>query len=294
MKDKNKRALIVLTALLCPLTILPANAQEIVAVLSSQSPYYLEAFNSFQDAIGRPVESFDIEKAPFVISAATKVVVTFGGKAAAREYQTGTRIVSCMAPAVELSRSNYADRYFIPMSPHPGRLLSKLQVVQPELKSLVIFWISESMREYLRQMRKDAASLGITLTEVRLKNADELPERLRGMPGTIDAIFFPPDPLLVNVQTFGTVRDFSEQNHVPFYAPTEALVGKGATASVSSSFESMGRGAARMTSRLLNGETVGRTAYPEEIRLAVNLKAADRAGLKITPEMQAKADKVFP
>jgi ABC-type uncharacterized transport system substrate-binding protein len=295
MNTTKTRTIIFLLALLWPLTVFPAAAQEIVAVLSSDSPYYLEAFNSFQDAIGHHVKVFNIQKDPVAVSAATKVIVAFGGKAAAQEYQTGNPVVFCMAPLAELKQNNSAGpRYYISMSPHPGRILSKLQIIQPALKRLSVFWTSEFMKDYLRQMQKEAASLDITLTAVRLKNTSELPELLRGMQGKTDAILFPPDPLLVNAQAFGTVSDFSGQNHLPFYAPTEVLVEKGATASASSSFKNIGRSAAQMTLRLLNGETVEQSVYPDEIRLAVNLTAAGRAGLKITSEMLEKADKVFP
>ncbi|HAF95325.1 MAG: hypothetical protein A2X34_02080 [Elusimicrobia bacterium GWC2_51_8] len=287
----KKHLFIVLAELLCLSAICPANAHEIAAVLSSDSQYYVEAFNGFQNAIGYPVKSFTMQKAPVQISAATKVVVAFGGRASLLDYETAACIVSCMAPSVEINDNRY---YYISMSPRPGLLLSKLKLIQPALKRLAVFWTSESMKDYLRQIQQEAALADITLTAVRLKNLNELPDHLRAMQGKTDAIFFPPDPLLVNAQTFETVRDFSAQNHIPFYAPTEALVEKGAVASVSSSFENMGRSAAFIVDRLFNGKTVKQITYSDEVRLAINLKAAGLAGLKITPEMLTNVDKVFP
>jgi len=284
MNIMEKRGFIILTALLCPFTASPANAHDIAAVLSSDSPYYLEAFSGFQDAIGYPVKPVNMQKAPAPTSAAEKVVVAFGGKAAAWEYQTGASVVSCLAPTMKLRQSDSGRYYYVSMATRPGLLFSKLKFIQPALKRLAVFWTSEATGDYLRQMRKEAVSWDIILTDVRLKFADELPERLRDMQGKTDAILFPPDPLLVTVQNFGTVRDFSAQYHVPFYVPTEALVERGATASVSSSFNSMGRCAARMAARLLKGETEEQFVYPDEVRLAVNLTAAGRAGLKITPK----------
>jgi len=287
MKQRAAFALILIFYLLTGLT---GRAQEVVAVLSSDSQYYLEALRGFQDAWGQSIPSFNMRIETPVITEKTKLVVAFGGKANTLRYPAKTLVVSCMTSA------EGGNRYlYISMAPSPGQVFSKLKLLQPSLKRLAIFWASDSMADYIRQMRQASFSNNIELVEIKLENSDTVPDQLRNIQSRVDAIFLPPDPLLVNISNFATIKDFSSANHIPFYAPTEGLVEKGATASVASSFSEMGRSAALAARELLKGLPQTTTlVYPDKVRIAINLTAARNSTLKVTPELIHEADKVFP
>jgi len=285
-----------LISIFCLLTRGIGRAQEVVAVLSSDSQYYLEAFHGFQDAWGHPITSFNMRTETPVITEKTKLVVAFGGKASSQRYPDKTLVVSCMTLVAGLKRNEGGNRYFyISMAPYPGLILSKIKMLQPSLKRLVVFWTSDSLEDYIGQMRKAAFPNNVELVLIKLEDSDALPEQLRNIHGEIDAIFLPPDPILVNVANFATIRDFSAANNISFYAPTEGLAEKGATASIASGFYEMGRSAALTAGELLKGaRQIETIIYPDKVRIVINLTAARNSTLQVTPELLQKADKVFP
>ena len=283
-------------SIFCLLTRGIGRAQEVVAVLSSDSQYYLEAFHGFQDAWGHPVTSFNMRTETPAITEKTQLVVAFGGKASSQRYPAKTLVVSCMTLVAGLKRNEGGNRYFyISMAPHPGLIFSKIKMLQPSLKRLAVFWTSNSLEDYIGQMRKAAFHSNVELALIKLDDPDALPEQLRNIHGEIDAIFLPPDPILVNVANFATIRDFSAARHIPFYAPTEGLAEKGATVSIASDFYEMGRSAALTARELLkDARRIETVIYPDKVRIAVNLTAAGNSTLQVTPELLQKADKVFP
>ena len=133
---------------------------------------------------------------------------------------------------------------------------------------------------YLDSLRQAALGRGIEIHNERLDDADDLPERLRQLARRgIDALWLPPDPLLINVNTFAVFREFSRANGVPFYAPTAGFVEAGAVAAVAPSFREIGVVAASATLDLLAGVVGNTEVYPAHGETTVNLEAARRAGL---------------
>ena len=111
-----------------------------------------------------------------------------------------------------------------------------------------------------------------------------------------EASFFPipPDPLLIDAQSFAVLREFARANDVPLYAPTAGFVAEGAVASVAVSFAQIGRRAASLVGQVLAGEEVPANVYPEETEISINLEAAAATGLSIPEEALNQARQVLP
>jgi putative ABC transport system substrate-binding protein len=165
------------------------------------------------------------------------------------------------------------------------------------LKRLAVLVVTRSTKndEYHRELIRVARANGVEARIETLSQADDLPDRLRSLAGKIDAIWMPPDPLLVTPAAFAVAKEFARSNNMPLYAPVDSLVDKGATASFVSSFREIGRTAGRVAAQAEAGALGNIEAvYPDRYELTVNVTAAAESGLTIPLEVVKKADRVIP
>lgn len=282
--------------LVCACLAIPGTggAQEVVAVLSSELPPYLEALEGFQEAFGKAVRHVSLASGEPSIGPETRVVAAFGGKAALKTYPEQAVVIYCLSPGIQLAPNDRRqDAVKIPMLPRAGFVISRLREFQPALKSLVVFWISEAMAPHIQDMGQAASSFGMTLLDERLASQDDLPERLRWvLRKGADGLWLPPDPVLINARSFALLKAFCQANRIPLYVPTSGLVEQGAVASVSCSFREMGRTAGKAAREALLRNVRPGVSYPEVVETTLNLNAAANIGLQITPEVLSKTDRV--
>ena len=270
--------------------------QEVIAVLSSDLGPYREAFEGFQESFKRPVSLFNLSERAPKIGEKTRLVVTFGGKAAQWTYPDQVILIYCMAPGTRLDLKGRKGRLIeIQMLPPPASVLSRLKEIQPPLKRLAAFWASTSMKEYIEETERISPSFGIKILSERLGGPNEFPDRLRALfYGSVDALWLLPDPLLIGAQSLSALKEFSWSNQIPLYVPTAGLVEQGGTASISSSFREIGRAAAIAAGHALAGEPIQGALYPEKPEVTLSVTSAEKTGLKIPSRALENADKVLP
>ena len=260
---------------------LAAEDPEIVAVLSSELPPYLEAVEGFQEAFSAPVPVLHPKNLSSEGLPRARVIVAFGGKAASLEYPEGTLVIACMAPT--LPQGGRETREVL-MTPGMGAVLKNLRALQPGLRRIGVLWASPGMSRYHAEMSKESEGSGLEVSSGKVTGPNDIPVVLRALAGRVDALWLTPDPALVTPGTFETLRDFSRDNGIAFYVPTPGLVEQGATAAVASSFRDIGRTAASAARDLLAGRPVPRKLSPADARVIVGRRASKRLGLKLPPE----------
>ena len=292
MTSAAKRALLGLLSVgaLCAVS----RAQEVVAVVSSAPGPYQAAFDSFQKDFGRAVVSYRLPREKPAIGRETRVVLAFGGEAVLSPYPKGATLIACLAPGLP-ARSPHGGAFaLVSMKPPPATLLAQLKKIQPGMKRLAVLWNPGNAAGYLTELRGVAAAQAIDVVAVEVSGPGDIPDALRTRLAGADALWLGPDPRLITPGTFQTIRQFSWDNHVPFYVPTPGLAAAGAAASVSVAPAEMGRQVAELARRALSGETLPETVYPDTAELTVNPASAAKAGLRLGPEALARADRVLP
>lgn len=269
----------------------PAAAQEVVAVLASEQRAQRETYVSFQAIFGKPVPVVPMGED---IPEGTKVVVAFGGKAAIQRYPAGVTLIYAIAPGLVVGPKTHDGRSIkVMMEPEAGALLQALQGLQPKLKRLTVLWSSAIRGSAVERLVKLGVARGIVVSPERLEHARDLPDRLRRLDGKMDAIWLPPDPLLINESSFDILKHYSYDNDIPFYAPTEGLAELGATAALVVSYREMGRQAAAAAKAVLDGGDVAAELYSDKVSVTVNRAAAEKAELIVPAEALNSADKVL-
>lgn len=280
-----------LTLVLC-LWSSAAGAEPVVAVLSSNSGAYDEALAAFTAAYGSTVPVYDIERGRPNLGPDTRVVVTFGGKAATARWPDQAALIYAAAPGTEIPpRRRSGITVPIGMVPAPRALLARLRSLQPGLRRLAVLCSGQTMAEFYRSLQSEGAKLGVAVRIERL-SPDELPDRLRALDGRMDAVWLPPDPLFITEDSFTTLRIFSQMQRIPLYAPTSGLVARGATASVGYDLRAMGTWAGRAAAAVMAGRSASEIAAlaPE---LALHRDAAREAGLDISTAVLMRAATVY-
>jgi putative ABC transport system substrate-binding protein len=182
----------------------------------------------------------------------------------------------------------------IALVPKPEGTLARLKSIQPSLKRLGILWLSPAYDTYVQDLKRAGEDLGIEITSEHMGKLSELPETLRQLKNHVDALWIPPDPLLIRPETLTVLSQFSLSNKIPYYSPVAGLVNYGAMATYSIDYEDIGRTAAVTAANVLKGDLPSSYVYPSPGRLTISLKAVEQCGLSIPKEILDKAEKVVP
>lgn len=265
----------------------PAAAREVFAVLSGAPGPYQDAFEGFSKEFGREVPTVRL---PDRISASgASVIVAFGGAASVQPYPDGATVIACLAPGLRTRPRHRGPFVRVTMKPPARKLLTELRRLQPGLKRLAVLSRALDTGGYVAELRRAGAVLGILILAPPVTGGDEVPGALRdAFKAGADAVWLAPDPPLVTPEIFQTIKQFSWDNRLPFYAPSRGLAVAGAAASVSVSPPEQGREAALLARRALAGERLPEFVYPEKTEITVNLESALKAGLDIRPEALGK------
>jgi len=281
----------ILATLTAPVMAVAEPTLPVVAVLSSQTGPYREALAGLESELGAPIRSFILTEGAPKIPRATRVVIAFGSRAALRDYPDREALVYAMAPGTAVEGGDVIE---ICMEPDAAVLLANLKRVQPALKRLGVLWQAPKMERYIGRLRAAAAPLDVAIQSRQIADSSDMPDRLRDIYRTVDALWLPPDPLLLNANSLAILMEFSRSNHIPLFVPTSGLVAQGAIASVGPSFREMGRAAGIAVRKALENQPQENIIYLADVEVVINESAAAQIGLKISKEMLRTTDKVLP
>lgn len=261
-----------------------AVAETPVIVLSSESEHYRKALEGFVEEWGSTVAVAGASEALPVHAWAFAAI---GGKAASRRWPSGSVVVACLSPSAPSDPDDDITR--VSLLADPGIVVDRLRTLAPGLKVLRVLWSSESSREDAEALNRAAAAHGIVVLSERVDPPGSLPEKIRAFEARPDALWLMPDPALVTAENFAILREYSAAAKVPFFAPTEGLAERGATATISASFRDMGRAAAAALRDRLAARPAAEVIYVPRVSVTVNASAPGAAGLGGLE----KADKVL-
>ncbi len=268
---------------------------EVIAVLSSSMGPYQQALAGFVEAYGQPVPSQVLSEGDPLIASDTRLIVAIGGKAAIHAYPSRLPVLYFMAPGTYMSATDRrAPMIKIYMTPSASVTIHKLKELQPAMTTLGILTATNSRDEFNLQMMEVGQSLGVDVIIENLASVDDLPDHLRSLKSKINALWMPPDPLLLTPRNFKMMNEFCQSNNIPFYVSTAQLVDLGATGAIITSFKDIGRCAAETAKKVLAGKYQGDKVYPERFETILNSSAIKKANSPLSPEAVRHADKVIP
>lgn len=221
-------------------------AAETVVVLGAEGRAYREALEGFREAFGDPFE----ERRPAEAAALpleARVVVAFGGRAAAVRYPADVALVCALTPRPEIV--SHAGRLAL-VAMHPSAAALRQALAALGARRVGILWWSAGFAQYIKELEREEGPPEIVA--LRVARQDSLADSLRSLHGRVDALWLPADPALAAPGVLETIRASASYWNLPLYyaVPVASADPKSV---VGPSFRAVGRAAAEAARDALEG-----------------------------------------
>lgn len=283
-----------------------APAADVALLKSSDVPAWQPAVDALKRvAAGHTVIDYDLrgEKAE-----ATRVVGTLKGRSiivvamgplaaqAAREAAPELPLVFCMVPdpakAGLIGAANTVGVLFgIPVK----NQLAAFRMVNPRARRIGVVYNAENVGKLVQEAQKAAPIVRLVVVERPVTTEREIPEALRALlqgPDAVDALWIPPDPLLLGNESRHFILSETLKAARPVYSSMAALVAEGALASNSPEYASIGEQVGELVNRVAAGEKRSDLLVPRA-ELLINKKIADKLKVEIPADALKAANRVF-
>jgi putative ABC transport system substrate-binding protein len=176
-----------------------------------------------------------------------------------------------------------------------GKRIELLREVVPGLGRLAILGNAGAPGAVLemREVQTTAASLGIEVMPIEIRQADEIVSAIGSLKGRADALYVATDPFIFSNRKLinALVQD---QRLATIYGSRE-YVDAGALMSYGPNWADLFRHAAEQVDKILRGAKPADipVEQPTRFELVINLNTAKALGLEIPPALLARADEVI-
>jgi putative ABC transport system substrate-binding protein len=174
----------------------------------------------------------------------------------------------------------------------PGTYLQTLAGVLPNHRRVGVVYSLLDSESYVRQAKRDAGELGLTLKAFPVRSTGEVP----GVTDLdIDVLWIIPDTVVCKPAIIRRLLLASLKSRTPVMGFSRSYARAGALLAVSCDYEDIGRQSGELAARILKGEEIQPTKItrPRKIKLFLNKTVADRLGITIPDKITRKASEVF-
>jgi putative ABC transport system substrate-binding protein len=285
----------------------PAAAVEVAVVKSSDVPAWRPAIDALRRVgAAHTINEFDLRNDR---GTADSVLAGLKGK---------NVIVVALGPlAAQLVRSNLAEVPLVfAMVQEPAKLglaaapnvtgvafaipiknqLAAFRLVHPRGQRIGVIYKEENAGRYVEEAIKAASLLRVVMVTRAVASERDIPTALRSLLAgeqAIDALWIPPDPLLLGDETrrFLLTEMFKAGRAV--YGSSSALVAEGALVSNGPDLVSIGEQIGELVNRLAAGDRARIELLVPRAELVINKKIAGRLKIDVSAEVLKAANKVF-
>jgi putative ABC transport system substrate-binding protein len=176
-----------------------------------------------------------------------------------------------------------------------GKRIELLREVVPRLGRLAILANAGAPGAVLemRDVQMTAGTLGIEVTRIEIRQAEEITPAIGTLKGRADALYVATDPLI-----FGNrmrLNALAQDQRLPTIYGSREYVDAGALMSYGPNWADLFRHAAEQVDKILRGAKPADipVEQPTRFELVINLKTAKALGLEIPPTLLARADEVI-
>ena len=174
--------------------------------------------------------------------------------------------------------------------------LALLKEILPGLTKVHVFFDSNNSfaRENLALVESSAKKLDLQVVGHGVKSVDELKASIGALPREQgSAIFHVPDDLVESEVSF--IFETARQKKLPTMFNEETWAITGAMAAHGPDYFQMGRQAARLADRILQGQAPSSLPVERAARfdLTLNYRTANAIGVRLAPELIKKADRII-
>jgi putative ABC transport system substrate-binding protein len=176
-----------------------------------------------------------------------------------------------------------------------GKRLELLREFVPNLGRLAIMANIGAAGAILerREIQATARTLGLEVTILEIRQADDIAPALEALKGHTDALYVATDPLVFTNRV--RINSLAQAARLPTIYGSREYVEAGGLMSYGPSYTHLFRRAADYVDKILRGAQPRDipVEQPTKFELIVNLKTAKALGLDVSPSLLARADEVI-
>jgi len=217
------------------------------------------------------------------------VIAAVGSTAAhfATQHITGTPIVYFMVmnPSRELLQAK--NTHGVVLNQDPALMLDILEDLNIAAKRIGTL-SSASMSDSFDMLHLQQAvkKEGLSLNVIRVSKESESIDAIKQLVTNSDAIILLPDRTAITARSFRRMVEICRQHRVPLLVPTGLFVKLGGLASFAHDPPDIGRQAAEMTNRILDGDQTQQIEYPRHNQLVLNRTTVKWNRLRLPRSLQ--------
>jgi putative ABC transport system substrate-binding protein len=294
-------------ALVALVPALPAVAAEVAVVKSSDVAAWRPAIDALRRvAAAHTINEFDLRNDR---GTADSVLAGLKGRNA---------IIVALGPlAAQLVRSNLPEAPLVfAMVQEPPKLgltpapsvtgvafaipiknqIAAFRMVNPKGQRIGVIYKEENSGRSVEEAIKAASLLRVIMVTRAVSSERDIPTALRSLLAgdqAIDALWLPPDPLLLGDETRRFILAEMFKAGRPVYGSSSALVAEGALVSNGPDLASIGEQVGELVNRLAAGDRSRIELLVPRAELVINKKIAGRLKIDVSADVLKAANKVF-
>jgi len=172
--------------------------------------------------------------------------------------------------------------------------LREIRKVLPNVKKVGLIYSPNSASRY-QQLLTSCQVLGFHLVARMIDSGEDLPEALEEVYRKVDCLLMIPDSQIYIPKSSEYLLLESLRKKFPVVGLSSFYTKAGALFSVDCDYQDLGRQAAQILLRILDGDTPKhiKPSIPRKVNLSLNLVTAERLGITIPPGIVKDAKEVF-
>lgn len=174
--------------------------------------------------------------------------------------------------------------------------LAAFRMVNPRGVRIGVIYNQNNSGPVVQEALKAASVVRLAIVDRPVASDREVPESLRSLlkgSDAIDALWIPPDPILLGEEARRFILGEMLKAGKPIYSSLATLVAEGALVSNGPDFATVGEQAAELVNRLASGEKNRIEMLIPRAELVINKKIADRLKIEIPADALRAASRTF-
>ncbi|MEQ6341680.1 MAG: ABC transporter substrate-binding protein [Gammaproteobacteria bacterium] len=167
--------------------------------------------------------------------------------------------------------------------------------IRPGTKKVGVVYDPGRSQALVDEARGAARALGMTLVDRPIKSAAEAIDAYTALRGEADVMWMVPDATAISPESLKFLMLFSLRNNFPVIGIADKYVKMGALFALSFDAKDIGRQAAELAIRLLDGIPAAPLASvaPRKLAMSINLKSATSLGISVPQDVIDTATVVY-
>ena len=281
-------------------------AEDVAVIVGQDYKAYSLALQGFKKTCSFSTEEYymngDLEEgkriAELISSGSAKLVFAIGNKAAqvAKLNIAELPIVFCLVINPGRYGLEDIDICGVKLDIPVDKQLKYLRQISPEATRIGVIYDPENNAELIEYAKVAASERGFQIIAVSARTKAEVAEAIKRLERRIDAFWMIPDSLIANSAVFQRLLLLSLSSKAVLICPSKVFVKNGGLFSLDVDYQDLGSQAGDVAKKILNFSSTPMEAgiqSPRKLKLAINLKIAEKIALSIPQSLIDKAEEIF-